>query len=336
MLATGAVIRLATGPAAGRLADRLDAARLVFAGCAAVAAIAGISYLAAYGFWPLLAVVLLQAAVLAPLAPLGDALVLIAAGPLRAGFEYGWVRGVGSAAFIVGSVLSGQIAGRYGLGAVIWLNSVLLLTAALYAPAVPRLPSQSARQRVTTAERGGVAALVRMPPFRRVVIVAALVLGSHALHDGFAMIRWNAVGIGPDTAGLLWSEAVAGEVVVFLTGRPLLDRFGPAGAAVLAATIGALRWIVSAETVAVWAIAAIQPLHGVTFALLHLACMRRLAEMVPPHLSATALAVYGAGVGAASALLTLLSGWLYGAIEAQGFWVMAALCLAAIPLARRL
>ena len=336
VLATGAVIRLATGPAAGRLADRLDAARLVFAGCAAVAAIAGISYLAAYGFWPLLAVVLLQAAVLAPLAPLGDALVLIAAGPLRAGFEYGWVRGVGSAAFIVGSVLSGQIAGRYGLGAVIWLNSVLLLTAALYAPAVPRLPSQSARQRVTTAERGGVAALVRMPPFRRVVIVAALVLGSHALHDGFAMIRWNAVGIGPDTAGLLWSEAVAGEVVVFLTGRPLLDRFGPAGAAVLAATIGALRWIVSAETVAVWAIAAIQPLHGVTFALLHLACMRRLAEMVPPHLSATALAVYGAGIGAASALLTLLSGWLYGAIEAQGFWVMAALCLAAIPLARRL
>jgi PPP family 3-phenylpropionic acid transporter len=336
VLATGAIIRLATGPAAGRLADRLDAARLVFAGCAAVAAIAGISYLAAYGFWPLLAVVLLQAAVLAPLAPLGDALVLIAAGPLQAGFEYGWVRGVGSAAFIVGSVLSGQIAGRYGLGAVIWLNSVLLLTAALYAPAVPRLPSQPARQRVTTAERGGVAALVRMPPFRRVVIVAALVLGSHALHDGFAMIRWNAVGIGPDTAGLLWSEAVAGEVVVFLTGRPLLDRFGPAGAAVLAATIGALRWIVSAETVAVWAIAAIQPLHGITFALLHLACMRRLAEMVPPHLSATALAVYGAGIGGASALLTLLSGWLYGAIEAQGFWVMAALCLAAIPLARRL
>jgi MFS family permease len=69
VLATGAIIRLATGPAAGRLADRLDAARLVFAGCAAVAAIAGISYLAAYGFWPLLAVVLLQAAVLAPLAP---------------------------------------------------------------------------------------------------------------------------------------------------------------------------------------------------------------------------------------------------------------------------
>ena len=337
VLAAGAVIRLATGPAAGRLADRLDAARLVFAGCAAVAAIAGVSYLAAYGFWPLLAVVLLQAAVLAPLAPLGDALVLIAAGPVRAGFEYGWVRGAGSAAFIVGSVLAGQLAGQYGLGVVIWLNSVLLLTVALYAPVVPRLPSLPARQTARTAERDGVGALMRVPAFRRVVLVAALVLGSHALHDGFAMIRWNGAGLGPGTAGLLWSEAVAAEVVVFfLVGRPLLDRFGPAGTAVLAATVGAVRWIVSAETAAVWAVAAIQPLHGVTFALLHLACMRRLAETVPPHLSATALAVYGAGIGAASAVLTLLSGWLYGAIEARGFWVMAALCLAALPFARKL
>ena len=71
---------------------------------------------------------------------------------------------------------------------------------------------------------------MRVPAFRRVVLVAALVLGSHALHDGFAMIRWNGAGLGPGTAGLLWSEVVAAEVVVFfLVGRPLLDRFGPAG-----------------------------------------------------------------------------------------------------------
>ena len=46
--------------------------------------------------------------------------------------------------------------------------------------------------------------------------------------------------------------------------------------------------------------AAIQPLHGFTFALLHLASMRLLAEIVPPQLAATALTVYGTvGVGAA-------------------------------------
>ncbi len=72
VLAAGTAVRLAAGPAAGRLADRLDAAKLVFAGCAAAAALMALLYLSAQGFWPLFAVGLLQAAALAPLAPLCD------------------------------------------------------------------------------------------------------------------------------------------------------------------------------------------------------------------------------------------------------------------------
>jgi PPP family 3-phenylpropionic acid transporter len=56
VLAAGTAIRLATGLAAGHIADRLDAARFVFAGCAAAAAIAVIFYLPARGFWPLLVI----------------------------------------------------------------------------------------------------------------------------------------------------------------------------------------------------------------------------------------------------------------------------------------
>jgi len=174
--------------------------------------------------------------------------------------------------------------------------------------------------------------------FRRVVWVAALILGSHAMHDSFAVIRWGAAGIGPGAAGLLWSESVAAEVAVFfIVGRPLLDRLGPAGAATLAAAAGMVRWSIEAQTAWLPAMAAIQPLHGLTFALLHLANMRVLAETVPPRLAATALTLYGTvGVGAAVALLTLVSGSLYAQFGARGFWVMAALCAAALPLARKL
>jgi len=49
----------------------------------------------------------------------------------------------------------------------------------------------------------------------------------------------------------------------------------------------------SAEAIALPALALSQPLHELTVALLHLACMRRLAEIVPPRLSATALTLYG-------------------------------------------
>jgi PPP family 3-phenylpropionic acid transporter len=66
-----------------------------------------------------------------------------------------------------------------------------------------------------------------------------------------------------------------------------------------------VRWSIAAVTADVTALLLIQPLHGLTFALLHLACMRLLAQSVPLGLAATAQAIYGVvGVGAASALLT--------------------------------
>ena len=58
---------------------------------------------------------------------------------------------------------------------------------------------------------------------------------------------------------------------------------------------------------------------GWRFALLHLAYMRRLGEVVPPDLAATAQAIYGTvAIGAVTSLLTLLSGthyvWLGGGV----------------------
>ena len=76
----------------------------------------------------------------------------------------------------------------------------------------------------------------------------------------------------------------------------------------------------------------IQPLHGLTFALLHLACMRLIVLAVPTRLAGTAQAVYGTlCIGLATASLTLASGWLYGRIGGEAFVVMATLCLLALP-----
>ena len=343
VLAAGSAVRLVAGPAAGRLADRLDAPKVILSLCSAVAALIALGYLPARGLWLLFAVGVFHSAALAPLAPLSDTLALGAAAAARSddavrrGFEYGWVRGAGSAAFILGSMLSGQAVGHFGIATVVWLNAALLATAAFAALLVPQLLPTQTVARATAGVRG-VGALLRLPLYRRLVLVAALIMGSHAMHDSFAVIRWAAAGIGPGTAGLLWSLSVAAEVMVFLfAGRPLLDRLGPAGAAMLAAAAGIVRWAVMAETAWLPALATIEPLHGLTFALLHLTCMRLLAGCVPRHLAATALTLYGTvGIGAPATLLTLASGPLYAHFGAHGFWVMAALCAAALPLARTL
>jgi MFS transporter, PPP family, 3-phenylpropionic acid transporter len=65
--------------------------------------------------------------------------------------------------------------------------------------------------------------------------------------------------------------------------------------------------------------------------------MRLLAQIVPPRLAATALTCYATlGVGVATTLLTLAAGPLYAHVGPRGFWVMSALCAAALPLSRGL
>jgi MFS transporter, PPP family, 3-phenylpropionic acid transporter len=224
VLAAGTAIRLVAGPAAGRLADRLDAPKAVLTVCSAAAALIALGYLPARALSTLFVVGVLHSAALAPLAPLSDTLALSTAAPARPGdavhhrFYYGWLRGAGSAAFIFGTVLSGQAIARFGITAVVWLNAALLAATALAARLVPvLLPTpDAARPEVTKAGVRAVGALLRSPLYRRIVLVAAMILGSHAMHDSFAVIRWGAAGIEPRTAGLLWSLSVAAEVIVFL------------------------------------------------------------------------------------------------------------------------
>jgi MFS transporter, PPP family, 3-phenylpropionic acid transporter len=340
-LGAGTAVRLLTAPLAGRIGDLIQALRLVLVVCIALAASVTLGYLAAYGFWILLGISLLHAGSLAPITILADALALGSASPARSsdrrGFEYGWVRGTGSAAFIAGTLLSGQAVSAFGLELIVYLQALLLGVAAFAAILVPELIHPRAADAVR-APAGSVLILLRLPLFRNLVLVAALILGSHAMHDAFAVIRWSAAGISPGTASLLWSESVAAEVLVFFfIGPALVTRLTPAGAAAIAALAGMLRWAVMAQTTDIIALALAQPLHGITFALLHLACMRLIAQTVPQGLEGTAQAIYGTvGIGTATALLIVVSGVLYARLDAQGFWVMAALCALALPLTWKL
>ena len=93
------------GPITGRIADRAHALRASLAAYAVGSVLAALGYLAAADFWALLAVSLLHARALAPTTNLADALSVVAS--KRDSFEYGWVRGAGSAAFIAASIIAG-------------------------------------------------------------------------------------------------------------------------------------------------------------------------------------------------------------------------------------
>ena len=79
VLSLATTIRLVSGPIAGRMADRLRASRLVLAVCAATAGLVALAFVTTHGFFLLLAISLLHAAMLAPTTVLADALALAAA-----------------------------------------------------------------------------------------------------------------------------------------------------------------------------------------------------------------------------------------------------------------
>jgi PPP family 3-phenylpropionic acid transporter len=139
ILAAAMLMRLVAGPLAGVLADLLGSLRLVFATCAALAAGTAAALLWADSFGLLLLVALVQAAALAPTTSIADALSVSAAKPQMAGrpFEYGWIRGSASAAFVLGTLAVGQLISRTDLTPVIWMNAFLLATAAGLTALVP-------------------------------------------------------------------------------------------------------------------------------------------------------------------------------------------------------
>jgi PPP family 3-phenylpropionic acid transporter len=130
VLSAGTAVRLLTAPLAGRLGDRIQGLRVVLVVCLGLAAVVTLGYLPAQGFGPFLALSLGHAAALAPVTILADALALGAAVPPpgsgQRGFEYGWVRGTGSAAFIGGTLLAGQAVSAWGLDVIIGLQALLL------------------------------------------------------------------------------------------------------------------------------------------------------------------------------------------------------------------
>ena len=101
VLAAGTAVRLITGPVISRIADRFGTHKQILAVLLAMAAGIAFGYDLPAGFAIFLIVSVAHASTLAPIVPIADAMTLAAA-PGR--FQYGWVRGGASAAFVVGAV----------------------------------------------------------------------------------------------------------------------------------------------------------------------------------------------------------------------------------------
>ncbi len=332
VLAAAALLRVLAGPAWGSAADWIGRRRPVLLFAAAAASGLGLSYVLTSGFLPILLIAAFQGLAASAINPLTDSLALALAREGR--MDYGPVRAVGSATFMVTTAAAGWLLGRVGSWLVPWLQAAGYGLAAMLSVALPEAASGRAAPNLASA-----LGLFRIPGFRLALACTALIQGAHAAFYGFAALYWRSQGIGDTTIGLLLAECIVAEVLLFARGRRLIAWLGPAGLTGCAAAASVLRWGLTAYALPVPVMALIQPLHAATFAMQHLSAMLLLSRFVPPERAATAQAVHSAlGYGAPTGLMSLLSGWVYARAGGAVFLVMAVVggsALLLVPALRR-
>jgi PPP family 3-phenylpropionic acid transporter len=330
VLGAAALLRVLAGPAWGSAADALGRRRPVLVLAGAAASVLALSLVAASGFLPLLLIAAAQGVAASAIGPLSDSLALALVREGR--IEYGPVRAVGSATFMVTTAVTGWLLGRVGSWLVPWLQAAGYGAAALLGVVLPDAATPPAPQRPLAGLM-----LFRNPAFRLAVAGTALIQGAHAAYYGFAALLWRSQGISDTVIGLLIAEGIVAEILLFARGRRLVERLGPPGLTACAAAASILRWSVTACAPPLPVLALVQILHAATFAMQHLSAMLLLSRYVPPERAATAQALHSAlGYGAPTGLMTMLCGWLYARFGGLAFLAMAAAGGCALLLVRPL
>ena len=327
VLGLGSLLRVVAVPGCGWLADAVGRRRVVLlaaaglaAGCAAL--LPGAAQMPD-PFWAVLVVSAAQGVSASALTPLSDALALALAGAGR--LDYGRTRAWGSASYMAATALAGGLLDRTGSAVVPWVLAAGYGAASVLAALLPEAPPPGRL-------RGGNP--LRLRAFRAALLATAAIQGAHAAYYGFAPLHWRSLGITDGAIGLLIAEGIVAEVALFVWGRRLVERLGPARLTALAAGLSVLRWTATAFVTGVPVLAAVQVLHAGTFAFQHLSTMLVLRTL-PAARAGTAQALMSAlGFSAPTAALTWVSGQVYGPLGGGTFLAMAAvggLGLLALP-----
>ena len=333
ILGVALLARVVAGPVWGMLGDHLGQIRPVLAVSMLIAIMATLSVLAWHGFWPLFASVMLYSVGASALMPLYDLLTLAAA--RRFEFDFGRVRAVGSTAFMLGALGTGFLIAAQGIQSVAWLMAGFILFSLVMLPLMPEAGERRRTPRAVDATLNPVP--LRIPAFRQLLLISALLQGTHAAYYALSTLHWRAAGLSDQVIGLLWAEAVLAEILVLIFCRKAVARLGPANVMAIGAVGAGLRWTVTALSVDPLVLAAIQPLHAASFTMPYLAALQIMTHCVPASRAASAQSLNAAiGIAAPTGVLMFASGLIYARVGGLVFLVMAGLALFALVLIPRL
>ncbi|MCR5876333.1 MFS transporter [Phenylobacterium sp. J426] len=263
------------------------------------------------------------------ISPLTDVIVLSRA--RRDDFNYGWPRGIGSAAFIVANLVVGWLLTKGSAEVVlVWITGAAALAGVTARILLPPDPVHETGGRAVLAERwAGLGDLLRDPVFMLTVASVGAIQSAHAFYYSFSALSWRAEGIPESTTGVLWAVGVAVEIGFFWFLEPWRRRLGARRLLVLGGIAGVVRWAAYAFSPPLWLLFPLQALHALTYAATFLAALQLTERLSNPRNASAAQTINSAlSSGVLMGFATLASGPLFDHFGAKGYLLMAAMCVA--------
>ncbi len=326
--------RIAVNPVIGWVVDRRGDRRRPMVVLAAAAAGAWALFAFVHGYGAILVLSFVATGLWAGGMPIGESLAMMACAEQR--LNYGRIRLWGSLAFIVAATLGGRLLVTTPPKLLVWPIAAGLVLTTLACLRLPDMRAPSARHAPGPALRP----LLVSTPFLLFLAATACNNVSHTVYYAFATLHWRAAGIGGDVIGLLWSEGVIAEILLFALSGPVVRVLGPARLLVLAGIAGIVRWTLLALPPTIGLLVVVQLLHAGTFGCAHLGAMHFLGRAVPVSLGVRAQALFSAiAIGLLPGLTSFFAGTLYQRFAGGAFLAMtvasAGALWAAWGLARR-
>ncbi|KPX56956.1 Major Facilitator Superfamily [Pseudomonas amygdali pv. photiniae] len=249
--------------------------------------------------------------------------------------NYGWVRAVGSSAFILTSTLGGLIFTYYGQS---WVPIVIASSMLLTGLSCLWLKNKTSKEPAPLTKHK-----LKRPEWRQLIKNKCLLLAiaaagfiqlSHTLYFSTASINWGAKGYSSTSIGIFWSIAVLAEITYFTFSNKILARWSPLPLVIFSSGCAAIRWIFFSSSEATVVIVLGQCMHALTFAAYHSAIMRFIRDNTPQDIQAFTQGVYySLAVALPMGLATPFSGYMYETMQTGAYYVMALLALAGTFLA---
>lgn len=255
----------------------------------------------------------------------------------RSTLDYSRARGIGSAAFVAGSLVLGWSIDRFGASSA--LVAVVLLCGLLAAGAwflTPERVDLDVGPPLAERLREGLG-LVRHPAFFLLIFGAGFVQASHAFYNVFGGLVWLNQGIPGRWVGALYSIGVAVEVLFLVMLGRWSERFHPTLLVLAGGTGAVIRWVLLGQQPDLMLLIPLQALHGLSFAATYLGTMRLIQLWYGNDRAPTAQMMYQSFAAAPeAALASLLAGPLYDRFGAFGYLGMVGLAVIGVLLSLRL